>query len=577
MKDNSRTNGVYEITKIYLVIMFFLMPSILLAQQANLLVIHTDEHNFRTLGCYRDLMADEQAYIWGEGVKVTTPNIDFLASEGVLCTSFYANTPVCTPSRAALISGKYPQNTPSSKNDIPLFDNIESYAAPLIGAGYVTGYMGKWHLDGDGKPQWAPQRKFGFEDNKYMWNRGHWKKLDENENGPFVAAVNKKGNISYALDDADEKTFTTDFLTTRAIQFIENNKDQAFCLHLSIPDPHGPNTVRAPYDKMFIDLPFETPTTADKSSEGLPEWGQMKDQTISKVGLANYFGMVKCIDDNIGRLINYLKEEDILENTVIVFVSDHGDMLGEHKRDNKGVPYEASAKVPFIIRYPAKLKSGVVVNEAMSNVDFKPTILSLLGIQPGIDSEGKDVSSLFLKGVSNPIVEGIAFIRGTDTKKENWVGIVSDRYKLIYAKNSEPWLFDLELDPNEIVNYYTQPAYKEIIRMMALKLKDYGTTYSDPYLNDAKIKAEIDLAIVSTGSNNISASVENILVYPNPTDKSLIFIEGLVRDSLIVIFDSSGGRLKRQMTNKTVDISGLKKGFYILSINSNKYTKFMVI
>lgn len=561
--------------KRYLAMGSLMMPGVLFAQQPNLLVIHTDEHNFRTLGCYRQTLTDDQAFVWGKGVFVETPNIDMLASEGVLCTSFYANTPVCTPSRAALISGQYPQNTPSAKNDIPLFDHVESFAAPLATEGYETGYIGKWHLDGSGKPQWAPERKFGFKDNRYMFNRGHWKKLDENEAGPYVAAVDENGKISYALDGADENTFTTDFLTTRTLNFINNNKDKPFCCFLSIPDPHGPNSVRAPYDTMFEDLVFETPATANKSPEGLPVWGQMNRRTISKDGLANYFGMVKCIDDNIGRIISYLKQEELYENTIIVFMSDHGDLLGEHKRDNKGVPYEASAKVPFIIRYPASLKSGVLVNEAMSNVDFKPTILSLLGVEPTANCEGKDVSSLFLRD-GDPNVEGIAFIRGTGTTKESWVGAVTDRYKLIYSVNSEPWLFDLELDPDEMVNYYNQPAYQEIIQDLATKLKAYGSTYSDPYLDNAKITVEIDQAILSTGLNKPSGSAQQLLVYPNPTNGSFINIKGLETNADIDVYTQSGQRVIRQTTNELVDISGLKKGLYVLSVNSGQYMKLCI-
>ncbi|MHC4180936.1 MAG: sulfatase-like hydrolase/transferase, partial [Planctomycetota bacterium] len=112
-----------------------------------MLIIQTDEHNFRTLGCYRATLPPEQALMWGKSV-VTTPNIDWLASHGAVCTSFYATTPVCSPSRAAFVTGRYPQNTPVTTNNIPLRDDAVTFAEILRRQGYATGYAGKWHLDG---------------------------------------------------------------------------------------------------------------------------------------------------------------------------------------------------------------------------------------------------------------------------------------------------------------------------------------------------------------------------------------------------------------------------------------------
>ena len=143
----------------------------------NVLVIQTDEHNFRTLGCYRELMPEEQAFVWGKGVKVDTPNIDWIASNGAICDRYYATSPVCTPSRAALISGLYPQNAGAISNNIPLKDSVVTFAEVLKRRGYATGYAVKWHLEGDAKPGWKPAKNFGFSDNRFMFNRGHWKKL----------------------------------------------------------------------------------------------------------------------------------------------------------------------------------------------------------------------------------------------------------------------------------------------------------------------------------------------------------------------------------------------------------------
>ena len=122
------------------------------AKTPNLVVIYTDEHNFRTLGCYRDQLSDAESFIWGEGVKVDTPHIDSLAKEGTLLTSFYAATPVCAPSRASLLSGLYPYATGVPQNNMPMNDDVLTFAQVLKGKGYATSYVGKWHLDGNAKP-----------------------------------------------------------------------------------------------------------------------------------------------------------------------------------------------------------------------------------------------------------------------------------------------------------------------------------------------------------------------------------------------------------------------------------------
>ncbi|MBF0199040.1 MAG: sulfatase-like hydrolase/transferase [Planctomycetes bacterium] len=286
-------------------------------QRPNLIVIHTDEHNFRTLGCYRDLMSEDQAYIWGKGVKVDTPNIDSLAKEGAICTSYYAASPVCTPSRASLLTGLYPQVTGSPKNDMPLNDDIVTFAELFRRNGYATSYVGKWHLDGHDKPGFAPKRKFGFEDNRYMINRGHWKMLTDSPDGvSFVGSFNEsKNKYTFDINQADPENFTTDYLMNKTIDIIDRDKGKPFCLMLSIPDPHGPNQVRVPYDTMYSGMKFQDPKSMNVKGAKVPKWcSQGKKNSVKKFQEKDqrqnawYFGMVKCIDDNMGKLIAYLKK-----------------------------------------------------------------------------------------------------------------------------------------------------------------------------------------------------------------------------------------------------------------------------
>ena len=453
----------------------------------NVIVVMTDEHNFRTLGCYRETMQDRQAYMWGPSV-VETPNIDWLAKNGAMCTSFYATVPVCSPSRGCLVSGMYPQRTGVYQNNNPMRDDIVTFAELLKRQGYATGFAGKWHLDGDGKPQWAPERKFGFEDNRYMFNRGHWKKIELTADGPKITR-DKKDRPSYAVNGADENTFTTDFLTDRTIEFIEKNKSNPFCYMLSLPDPHGPDTVRAPYDTMYANQTYEKPTTFDvENPEELPAWGQ-PDKKTKGWGQSKYYGMVRCIDDNLGRIIAKLKAESILENTIIVFTSDHGDLRSEHHRQNKGVPYEGSTRIPFLVYHAGEIPAETVVDEAMSSVDFCPTLMAMLDIKTDIDFHGRDVSQL-LSGSDPENWKDVAIVRATGDKG-GWIMVASDRYKLIYSSYDPPWLFDLERDPDEVVNQFEHPGYRETVVELTRELVEYGEKFEEPFMQTKGIQQSV--------------------------------------------------------------------------------------
>ena len=476
---------------------FFVFFLVAIAAQAadrpNLIVIQTDEHNFRTLGCYRKLMVPEQALMWGKNV-VETPHIDSLCDRGVICTSFYATTPVCSPSRGSLVSGMYPQNSDVINNNIPLGDHVITFAQILKDAGYVTGYVGKWHLDGDGKPQWAPARQFGFEDNRYMFNRGHWKQFEDTPGGPRVKS-RKNGKPDYGVKGADEVSFATDWLMRKVEGFVEKNREKPFCLMAVLPDPHGPDTVRPPYDTMYAGMKFELPRTfsTDKGDRERPHWGT-PDAKFQD--MAQYYGMVKCIDDNIGKLLAKLEGWGLRDDTIIVFTSDHGDLRGEHNRQNKGVPYEGSARIPFIISYPAKYPGPVVVDEALTCVDFLPSVLKIMGVKAAGKEEGRDASRLMLTGNAPEGWVDVAFMRATGHR---WICAVSDQHKLVLDPYGRPWLFDLKRDPDEMINFFTDKNYRGVVRDLSKSLRSYGKRYGDPVIAFKPVASDLDWAIGGEG------------------------------------------------------------------------------
>jgi len=473
-------------------------------EKPNILIIHTDEHNFRTLGCYRKLLSPDQAFVWGKEAIIETPNIDYLAKQGILFKNCYATTPVSSPSRSSFLTGLYPQNAGVYTNDMVLYQEAKTFAETLQEYGYITGYMGKLHLNGKGRPEWSPERNFGFIDNKYMYNRGHWKKIVETEEGPEFW-------INDDVKTTDSLNFTTDFLTNRTIDFIKKYKDSPFCCMLSLPDPHGPNQVRNPYDGMYKHLTFDQPNTAFKDTIGLPAWSHGENLKGDRMeDMARYYGMIKCIDDNVGRLLNVLRENGLLEKTIIVFTSDHGDLCGEHGLVNKGVPLDASAKVPFIISYPVKIPTNKVVDHVLSVADFTPSILSYCGIRNEQSYDGRDLSALW-KGEEFPSkVEDIVFMRSITAEKMEsdwdesatakralWLSAVTPDYKLTFSENETdvPWLTDLRDDPDELENCFYDPSYIEVVKQMSRQILDYGITYKDPRIENPYIREMIQVVL----------------------------------------------------------------------------------
>ena len=306
-------------------------------------MILTDEHSVRTLGCYRDFMKSqnetEQAFVWGEGIEVETPHIDRLASEGALFTNFHTVAPLCTPSRASFMSGLFPQKTGESEdNHGRIDDHISTFAKVLKwNKQYDTSYLGKWHLNGDKKPGWGnKKRKFGFDNTYYQFNRGHWKYLD------VVNGTRKAYDFTARpmFEEEEEENFTTDYLFDRGIEIMQSSvsEEKPFAMVLSIPDPHGPNEVRKPYEDMYKKFNFSVPMTtvsALNKDPAVPDWNYHEHEGVPlddvdtylddyqnsdffQNYMQQYFGMVKCIDNNIGKLLDYLSTAGIDKDTIIV-------------------------------------------------------------------------------------------------------------------------------------------------------------------------------------------------------------------------------------------------------------------
>jgi arylsulfatase A-like enzyme len=209
--------------------------------------------------------------------------------------------------------------------------------------------------------------------------------------------------------------------------------------------------------------------------------------------MSRYFGMVQCIDDNIGRLIDELAAADRLDNTLIIMTSDHGDLCYEHDRQNKGNPYEGSARVPMIVRYPGKVRSGQVYEHPVGTVDVTPTVMGLLDLPADPNDQGIDLSDTFVDVTTEKTREQnppIIFLRNSGTNAQ-WVAAVDHRYKLILSINDTPWLFDAEQDPDELLNFFRRPGTKEVAVRLAKALREYGSKHDDPYLQNPAIASSL--------------------------------------------------------------------------------------
>ena len=479
-------------------------------QKPNLLFVVTDEHNFRTLGCYREQLTREQAEIWGPGNIVETPNIDKIARHGVLFNRMYASAPVCTPARASMFTGMYghqlgmPNNSTKPGDGKYLHAEVRTIAEILSEAGYVTGYAGKWHLAEHEEPNevWQPHpvgmpgHNYGFQDNRYMFNGGHDKfRGIDREGNPYFADKHPKqigidtcGQPIYEDGRSQNVKSTTDWLTDRALEFITEHKDDPFYYVLSIPDPHTPDVVRAPYDTMYTHMDFQFPPTySTPRPEGSPGWQNPdgKAKVLMKA-VPQYFGMVKNIDDNVGHLIDKLQDEGIMENTIVVFTSDHGDLMGEHARMNKGTVHEASAKVPFVMAHGFTKKDPLVprnkvIQQAGNTTDWMPTFLSLLG-EECPEVAGRDLTPLFRDRTAKTWKD-ITFC-------QLWfLAAIDSRYKLRVSGNEEPWLLDIEADPDEIVNYFASPEYEDVKKRLARELLVYNEKFNE---GDDKISVQLE-------------------------------------------------------------------------------------
>lgn len=403
---------------------------------------------------------------------VQTPHIDRLAKEGLRFRRTYANVPVCCPARAILLTGTYPHVNGMIANDLRLRESEVTIAELLRDAGYRTGFIGKWHLDGGPRnPGYVPpgERRQGFD---------FWAAYECHHEHFFPSYFRDTPEMIRVMKFEPEAS--CDF----AVEFLQSQpKDKPFFLTVQMGPPHDPYGAPEEYMKRYDPEKLTMPANWQPGSEVRPAPPQRPRRpgiparpyvaTGGKEEVAAYYAAITAIDDQVGRLLQTLKETGQDENTIILFTSDHGDMLGSHGLRRKRKPHEESAHVPGIIRWPGKVPAGVAVDTLFSHIDMPPTLLSLAGLPVPGKMQGADLSKVALgKTTDGPdaVLLQIFVPFNQDQIATPWRGIVTAQHT--YARYEEkPWvLFDNEKDPWQMINLAEDPKHAELAKQLDAKL-----------------------------------------------------------------------------------------------------------
>lgn len=416
------------------------------------------------------LRAQSVGFMGNEDVR--TPHLDRLAREGLLLRNTLANAPVCCPARANILTGSYTHKNGMTANDLRLREDLPGLAKSLRAAGYRTGFIGKWHLDGGPRlPGYVPpgSRRHGYE----FWaanecSHTHFKTQyfrDTPEPIPI-----RKFEVEAWMD------IGTEFLR-------ESKKDgRPFYLTIQPGPPHDPYKAPPEYSRLYEPSKLKMRPNW-KGGPGIP----------GPAEIAEYYGMITAIDDQVGRILRVLEELGMEEDTIVLFASDHGDMLGSQGRRLKRKPWEESIRVPGIIRYPRAVKAGRAVDFPFTHVDFAPTLLGLCGVPVPREMQGADLSGLIQGNGGKPPDSAFFQIFGPyqgDGTEDGWRGLRTSRY--MYARfEHKPWvLYDLEKDPYQMRNLVDERSAKPLREELDKQLRDWMSRTGDSWKYNWKALVE---------------------------------------------------------------------------------------
>ncbi|WP_044218176.1 sulfatase family protein [Flammeovirga pacifica] len=511
-------------------------------KQPNIIFIMSDDHSSEAISAYGGRLAQQFPDL--------TPNIDRIANEGTIMQNTFCTNAICGPSRAAILTGKFSHQNGFFKNESGGdFDGSQQTFPKLLqNAGYQTAVIGKWHLGT------APT---GFDYSKVMINHGGQGTYHNTiflENGTDTLEETRFHSTRQVWEDAKK------WLTKG------RNEEKPFMLMYQFKAPHRPWTPDEQFQHVFDDVEIAEPETFNDTYEGKVAAGDtwmtiernlnrkdlkvhpenIKDMTKKEINawykygnnneepwspndelkgqalkkwkyqkyMKEYLGCVKGVDHYIGEMLNYLDENGLAENTIVIYTSDQGFYLGEHGWFDKRMMYEEAYRMPFLIRYPNHIKANNVNKNLTMNVDFAPTLLDYAGVDVPSDIQGKSFRTV----LEDEDAEWRDAVYYHYYEFPWWhhvrphYGLRTDRYKLIHfyynpeaAKNT--WidedyeLFDLENDPNELNNLYGKAGYEEITAQLKAKMDQLQKDYKEDSREEMMKKTDIKVGRVYEHAN----------------------------------------------------------------------------
>jgi arylsulfatase len=459
----------------------------------NILLIITDQQRADTTACYGNSF-------------VQAPNLNRLAAESVVFQNAYCTDPVCTPSRASIFTGLWPHTHGCIANNIALRPETKTIAES-IGDSHRCAYYGKWHLGDELSAQHGFKEWLSIEDGIYrkyysdpaeLARRSDYHRfLIESGFLPDETASDGAEVFSREFSAVMAEPYTkATFLGDRASRFLRDYKDeQPFFFTVSFLEPHPPNF--GPLNNLYdpAEIPVG-PAFAVPPGPDAPAYILQKVREFPKNGnrgyparnaddwrrsCANYYGLVTLVDRAVGRILDALDASGRAEDTLVVFTSDHGEMLGDHALGRKDVVYEEAVRIPLMFRLPGKARRHRMMDGRVSLVDLAPTLADFAGVDVPTAMQGKS-----RRGVveGRETLDGNDVIIAWDSLKEfvhrpSRTIIAADGWKMNLCPDDRGMLFNLNEDPHEMNNLFGNPGQRDQIRELTARLQRWQQETGD--------------------------------------------------------------------------------------------------
>jgi N-acetylglucosamine-6-sulfatase len=413
---------------------------------------------------------------------IDTPHMDRLAREGARFRNAFATTPLCSPSRASFLTGQYAHTNGIIDNTARPSHNLRVFPLALQAGGYRTGFFGKWHMGNDDSP------RPGFD---------HWVAMP-GQGEAIDPSLNVDGQRVHA------KGYTTDLLTDYVEQFIDRPSDRPFLVYLAhkaihpnviqrddgrvVPIPGQPGGFVAAdrHRGRYAGRPMPRRANAFKPPIGkpallrqiddLPPLGQKT--ATSDEEMRGRLEMLLAVDDSLGRILGALERKGVLNDTMVVFTSDHGYFYGEHGlNEERRLAYEETIRIPLVIRYPRWTTAGSTPAEMALSLDIAPTLLEVAGLQPDGGMQGRSLAPVLKKNArewrSSFLIEYFTDTVFPRIRNMGYVAVRTARHKYINYRELQGMdeLYDLDKDPYEATNIVDRPDGRETLQQMQAELR----------------------------------------------------------------------------------------------------------